>query len=88
MSEIISLTGPVELSAGELVLQIPLEAGGRQLAGVARGIGRIHGDVLRVTIPQWLADKLRIREGSTVSVNNVGGKFNIFPQEKQKSRLH
>jgi hypothetical protein len=80
MDDVISLSGPVELVGGELVLLIPLEAGGEALSIVARGISRIEGDYLRVTIPQWLAEKLCIAEGSEVNVNNAGGTFNITPE--------
>ena len=77
MEEITSLSGPVELLAGQLVLRIPTAAGGAQLASVAGGIGKIVDDELVVGIPQWLADKLGIREGTMVAVDNRGGKFNI-----------
>ena len=81
MSEIVSLSGPVEEIDGELVLLIPLRAGGDVLAPAARGIGRIEGEFLKVTIPRWLAEKLRITAGSMISVNNRDGKFNIHPEQ-------
>jgi hypothetical protein len=80
MSEIISLDGPVEEVDGELVLLIPLEAGGDVLADKARGIGAVDGEFLKVTIPQWLATKLGITAGTIVNVNNKNGKFNIYPR--------
>ena len=79
MADVISLSGPVESLNGGLVLMIPLDAGGSELAEVARGIGVIDGEFLRITIPQWLAKKFGLREGSMVSVNNLDGKFNILP---------
>ena len=80
MDEITSLSGPVELLAGKLVLRIPTAAGGAQLAAAARGIGEIVDDELVIGIPPWLASKLGIREGTIVAVDNRGGKFNITPE--------
>ncbi|MFL5563252.1 MAG: hypothetical protein ACJ79K_17435 [Gemmatimonadaceae bacterium] len=80
MDEITSLSGPVELVEGKLVLRIPTAEGGAQLAAAARGIGRIEDDELVVEILPWLATKLRIREGTIVAVDNRGGKFNITPE--------
>jgi hypothetical protein len=77
MDQLTTLEGPVERIAGALVLQIPLEYGGAALAESARGISKIEGDDLTVTIPDWLAEKLGITEGTTVVVDNRGGKFNI-----------
>ncbi len=80
MDEIVSLSGPVELLDGELVLLIPLDSGGAVLSKAAKGISEIDGDFLKVKIPQWLATKLTIGVGTIVSINNVEGKFNILPQ--------
>ena len=77
MSETISIEGPVELVNGELTLRIPLDASGEKLATLARGIGKIEGDCLNVTILPWLAEKLRIASGSLVVVDNLNGKFTI-----------
>ena len=79
MTEIVSLTGPVEEIDGELVLLIPLRAGGDTLALAARGIGQVKGDFLKVSIPRWLAAKLQITSGSNITVDNKDGKFNIHP---------
>jgi hypothetical protein len=79
MSEVTSLEGPVELLNGALVLMIPLAHGGNDFVACSRGIGQIEGDCLKVTIPQWLAEKLTIRQGSIVQVDNQDGKFNIRP---------
>jgi hypothetical protein len=78
----VSLSGPIEESDGELVLLIPLSAGGYILAATARGIGQIEGNFLKVTIPPWLAAKLEISAGSIVNIDNTGGKFNITPQQE------
>lgn len=77
MSNVISIEGPVENINGSLALCIPLAAGGEQLARSAKGIGEVVGDVLIVNIPDWLADKIDVVEGSYVTVDNNSGKFNI-----------
>jgi hypothetical protein len=64
---------------GEPVLLIPLAAGGRELAKCSRGISEITGDCLRVVIRPWLAEKLRIGDGTLVRVDNRNGKFNVAP---------
>lgn len=77
VDDFISIEGPVERIEGNLVLRIPLSAGGEQLAPLARGIGLIEGDYLCVVIKPWLAEKLRIEEGSLVIVDNNNRKFTI-----------
>lgn len=77
MDDVISIEGPVELIDGNLMVRIPLSAGGEQLAPFARGIGQIEGESLCVIIEPWLAEKLRIGEGSLVVVDNRNGKFTI-----------
>ena len=73
----VSIGGPVERDGDELVLLIPLAAGGNILAKQAKGIGELKGDDLRIVIPAWLAEKLDIVEGSQVIVDNLDGKFRI-----------
>ncbi len=77
MNDYISIQGPVERVGDELMLRIPLSAGGAELALLARGIGQIEGDVLCVVIQPWLAELLRVGEGSLVIVDNKNGKFTI-----------
>lgn len=79
MSDPIYLSGPVEKIDRELVLRIPLEAGGEHLIACSKGLSRVDGEYLIVVIPEWLAGTLRIEEGSLVSVDNENGKFNIRP---------
>jgi hypothetical protein len=50
MAEVVSLQGPVEVVNGELALLIPLEAGAAVLAPLAKGIGKIDGEFLKVVI--------------------------------------
>jgi hypothetical protein len=78
----ISLEGPVEEVDGQLAIRIPLEAGGDASAPLARGIGAIEGQFLKVVIQPWLAEKLRIGAGSLVLVDNVNGKFTITRSAK------
>jgi len=73
----LSLRGPIDRESGKLVMRIPLDAGGEQLAIVARGISEIDGDDLLVTIPHWLAQKIGVSEGSEVYIDDRWGKFNI-----------
>jgi hypothetical protein len=47
------------------------------LAPLATGIGEVKDDCLCVVIQPWLAEKLRIGEGSLVVVDNEEGKFRI-----------
>lgn len=73
--------GPVEADAAGLVLRIPLVEGGRELARSARGIGRVEGDQLIVRVPAFLAENLRIGQGSLVVVDNLEGKFRMTRSE-------
>ena len=61
---------------GQLALRIPLPLGGDRLAPLTPS-GTIHGDYLCVVIPPWLAEKLRIAEGSCVVLDNKNGTFTI-----------
>ena len=88
MDDFISIEGPVELVSGELMICIPLSAGGDQLAPFARGIGRIEGDCLCVVIQPRLAEKLRIEEGSLVVVDNKNGKFTITRSASNDEAVH
>ena len=80
MDSVTSLEGPVDLVDGQLVIQIPLDAGGSAFVACARGIGHVEGDDLVITIPAWLAAQLGITDGTTVQIDNRDGKFNIRPQ--------
>jgi len=59
------------------VLLIPLSAGGDEFIDCSKGIPELHGEYLKMVIPEWLAGMLRIEEGSVVSVDNKDGKLNI-----------
>ena len=77
MEEVMSLEGPVLKVNGELVLFIPLSAGGEELIELSRGISEVEGEFLKINIPVWLAAVLRIEEGDLVCVRKAGGMFRI-----------
>jgi len=79
MDDFASLQGPVEKVDGNLVLRIPLAAGGEEFVECSRGISEVKDGFLVIEIKEWLAGMLRIEEGDLVSVNNADGKFNITP---------
>ena len=81
MSVSVSLEGPVERLGDDLVILIPLDAGDA-LAPLAKGIGIIEGDCLKITIQPWLAEKLRIEIDSLVVVDNLDGKLRITRSAK------
>ena len=84
MEEVKSLEGPVLRVNGELVLFIPLSAGGDELIELSRGISEVEGEFLRINIPVWLAAVLRIEEGDLVTVHKAGGLFRIGPSEPRQ----
>ena len=73
----ISLEVRVLQVSGKFTLLIPLEAGGNELIECSHGIAEIAGEDLKVTIPDWLSDKMGLEEGSLVQIDNQDGKFNF-----------
>ena len=84
MEDLMSVEGPVIKVNGELVLFIPLGAGGDELVECARGISEVEDDFLKISIPAWLAAVLRIEEGDLVCVRKAGGMFRIGPSEPRQ----
>ena len=84
MEEVKSLEGPVLKVNGELVLFLPLSAGGDELIELSRGISEVEGEFIRINIPVWLAAVLRIEEGDLVTVHKAGGLFRIGPSEPRQ----
>lgn len=80
----ISVRGPLEGVDGKMLLQIPLDSGGRDLASFAGRIGRIEDGYLKVEILPWLAEKLGVRPGSVVIVDNLEGEFRITRAEEEE----
>ena len=85
MGNVTSLQRFVENIDGKLMLRIPLAAGGRELVECSRGISEIDGDFLNIVIPDWLADKLGISEGTTLVVGNANDRFNIRRGEEDSA---
>ncbi len=73
----LSLRGPIEREEAGLVLRIPLDAGGEQLRLVCEAISQIDGNDLVIFIPDWLAEKIQVAEGTEVYVDDRDGKLNI-----------
>ena len=63
MEEVMALEGAVMKVNGELVLFVPLSAGGDELVACSRGIGEVQGEFLKIVIPAWLAGLLGSRKG-------------------------
>jgi hypothetical protein len=84
MEDVMSLEGPVLKVNGELVLFIPLSAGGEELIELSRGISEVEGEFLKINIPVWLAAVLRIEEGDLVCVRKAGGMFRIGLAESRQ----
>jgi hypothetical protein len=83
MDDVTSLKGPVEKIDGKLALLIPLVVGGNELVECSRGIAEVEGDYLKIIIPDWLAEKLSIREGQIVHVDNSSGQFNLRSSDER-----
>jgi hypothetical protein len=75
--DVLTLQGPVEKVGGKLVLLISLDEGGDKFVECSRGISEVQGEILKISIPEWLAGIPRIEEGDLASVDNANGKFNI-----------
>lgn len=73
----ISLLGPVEREGARLVIRIPLNQGGDELHQVCEDISEIDNEDLVVPIPDWLAQRMTVAEGTLVHVDNRGGKFTM-----------
>jgi len=80
-SKRVSLEVRVHKVDGKLTITIHLDSGGRELIDCSRGIAEVLGDNLRVTIPDWLADKVGIEDLSLVQLDNDDGKFNFVAIE-------
>ena len=77
----VALQGPVERQGDRLVLRVPLDVGGDRLRRVARTCSHLEGKCLVVRLPPWLAERMRLQEGSAVHVDDRWGRLNI-------ARLH
>ena len=73
----LSLQGPVERRENRLVLRIPLNAGGDKLQLIAKAASFVEDGNLVVLLPEWLAQRMKIDEGSEVYIDDRWGKLNI-----------
>ena len=76
-SDYLSIEGPVERLDGQLILRIPLDAGGDRLRRTACMGCAVQGKDLIVPLPEWLASSIRLVEGTAVHVDDRWGRLNI-----------
>lgn len=75
--DFVAAEGPVERRGDRLVLRVPLEAGGEKLRPLARAISYVEEGRLVVLLPEWLAERMQLEEGSAVHIDNRWGRLNI-----------
>ena len=80
-TDFLVLEGPVERRGDRLVLRVPMDGGGERLKRVARSVSCEEDGKLVVLLPDWLARRMHLDEGTAVHVDDRWGKLNI-------SRLH
>ena len=76
-SDYLCVEGPLECRDGQLVFRVPLEAGGKKLQLVARTVSYVEDGHLVLHIPDWIAERMELGEGSAVHVDDRWGKLNI-----------
>ena len=76
-NEFVALEGPVERRGEQLVLRVPMKAGGERLQLVARTTSYEEDGRLVVVLPEWLSKRLKLEEGTAVHVDDRGGRLNI-----------
>jgi hypothetical protein len=81
VNDVVSLEGSVLKRDGQLLLLIPLDAGGEEFIECSRGISELKDGFLKIVIPEWLAGMLRVEEGGLVVISNANGKFGIWAAE-------
>lgn len=59
------------------MLIIPLSDGGSEFIKCAQGIGKVEGEYLKITIPDWMAEKMGFQDGTLVDIDNRNGTLNI-----------
>lgn len=73
----LSLRGSVEVVEGKFMLIIPLASGGSEFIKCSQGISKVEGEYLKITIPDWMASKIGLQDGSLVDIDNRNGQLNI-----------
>jgi hypothetical protein len=81
VNDVVSLEGSVLKRDGQLLLLIPLDAGGEEFIECSGGISELKDGFLKIVIPEWLAGMLRVEEGGLVVISNANGKFGIWAAE-------
>lgn len=76
-NQYVALQGPVERRGNRLVFRVPMEAGGERLQLVAKATSYEEDGDLVVVLPDWLAARMQLAEGSAVHVDDRWGKLNI-----------
>jgi len=71
------LRARVQTLNGHLVVYVPLDRGGRQLASVTRGLSDIEGADLKIVIPEWLAQEIDVQDGTDISIDCQNGQFRL-----------
>jgi hypothetical protein len=77
VSETGSMTGPVVEHEGYFWLIIPLEPGGKHFIECAKGVSLVEDGFSKIFIARTVAEKIGIRHGSIIEINNYGGKLNM-----------
>ncbi len=77
LNDYVSLEGPVERRGDRLVLRVPMNAGGDRLRLVANATSFEEDGRLVVFLPEWLAKRMQLDEGSAVHVDDRWGRLNI-----------
>ncbi|MDE1152936.1 MAG: hypothetical protein PW788_10405 [Micavibrio sp.] len=81
--DVTELAGPIEEDEdGKLVLKVPLFDGGDEFIHCTESISEIDGPYLKITLPDWLVQKLNLRDGSRVAIDNKDRKFNMTLLER------
>lgn len=76
-SDYLALQAPLETRDGRLVFRVPLAHGGDKLQLVAKTTSFVEDGHLVVLIPDWLAARIGLAEGTEVYVDDRWGKLNI-----------
>jgi len=64
VNDVVSLEGSVLKRDGQLLLLIPLDAGGEEFIECSRGISELKDGFLKIVIPEWLAGMLRAKRAA------------------------
>lgn len=76
----LNLERSVERIGERLAISLPMSEGGNQFVDCTREIAEIDRDRerLNIFVPDWLAQKMHLAEGSKVIISNLDQKFTIW----------